>query len=104
MTSLVPPPRPSSAPRSVVESAISTAADDAEERTIRSTDDYTRQSKLVENFGNEPKIPASDTLPRASIEDIAKVESKGVYGATGDDDFPEGGLRAWLVVLGVSHF
>lgn len=52
---------------------------------------------VFEAKGTETKI---EKTPSESQDETASQEHSS--GTRDDDDFPDGGLRAWLVVLGVS--
>lgn len=58
-----------------------------EEKTITNNSDQPGKQRLA----NVDVAPGSESIRKESVE------------GSEDDDFPDGGLRAWLVVLGVSR-
>ncbi|KAJ2933745.1 hypothetical protein H1R20_g3359, partial [Candolleomyces eurysporus] len=55
----------------------------------------------VQGGGNEPSSKES-TIKEKSVEksEVNVVEEAQVAVTNADDDFPDGGLRAWLIVVG----
>ncbi|KAF8753500.1 Monocarboxylate [Rhizoctonia solani] len=89
-TSLVPSSRPIS---------LGTTGDDIDGKTIAESDTGKRESGL------DPDQEKPEHHRLANIDaapDREELKKEGI--AQGEDEFPDGGLRAWLVVLGVNHF
>lgn len=51
--------------------------------------------------GSDMTLPATHSNPKSDDEKAYSISDVGSATGTADDDFPDGGLRAWLIVFGV---
>ncbi|CAE7169739.1 unnamed protein product [Rhizoctonia solani] len=93
-TPFIPSSRPISQTPS--QTFVGTSGDDIDEKTIAESDGDKRQS------GQDQDKPEHHTGNIDVAPDTEELKKEGVV--SGQDEFPDGGLRAWLVVLGVPCF
>ncbi|KAG8729949.1 hypothetical protein FRC11_007684 [Ceratobasidium sp. 423] len=86
-TPFIPSSRPISLDPS--QALVVTPGDDIDERTIAGSDEGTSDSSQDQNKQEHMNV----------APDPEELKKEGII--SGRDEFPEGGLRAWLVVLGV---
>ena len=77
------------------------------ERDQTSSQNGTQESPYLERPGSQNKSTEANIFPEGEAEAEADLEKNGVVpkstpapGGVNPDDFPDGGLEAWMVVLG----